>query len=73
MDEECLDYENRDFCYNAVEEDPVVINRFNGVKYCGQQIKKPFSEMQRPALDPNNPNKYKCPEGFSACNPEFLA
>ena len=49
---------------------PVVINKFNGARYCGKRAARTFAEMQRPELQDDG--SYACPKGFKACNEGFF-
>ena len=58
-------------CLDATADAPMVLNRFNGVRYCGKRGIESIKTMQRPVKD--GTGQYNCPRGTVACNEEWLA
>ena len=61
--------EEKHGCVSVRGNAPVVINKFNGVRYCGIRHQLSFAELVRP--ESTSDGNYQCPEGFEPCNPSF--
>ena len=73
--EQSEDYQGPDdspLCYDVGPFDPVLQNRFNGVRYCGVRSDISFKQMVRPVKNVDNGSQ-ACPDGYQPCNPEFLS
>ena len=57
-------------CLDATADAPLVLNRFDGVRYCGKRGIESIKTMQRPVKGENG--QYSCPAGSVACNEEWL-
>mmetsp|Transcript_22465 Transcript_22465/g.27691 ORF Transcript_22465/g.27691 Transcript_22465/m.27691 type:complete len:109 (+) Transcript_22465:359-685(+) len=64
--------EKSEECHDRHGLAPIVQNSFNGVRYCGKRSVKAFNEFERPIKDPNDSNRYKCRDGYVACNEDFF-
>jgi len=62
---------NSEDCHDVGGLAPIVMNRFESVRYCAKRGSESLFDMVRPVVA-NTKSGYACPGGYLACNSDFF-